>query len=179
MFHKSLFSFEKYITWTWTLLTLLQNRHLFQAICPGNLWARDNRWLLSRVQWLAGPAGGQGPFVPVGGTNRDKMVAFYPGWWLQPGKRPPFCPGWCLQPGQNSLAPLSPSLSPRPSHSAHLFSCCSWLGIEEFLLISSPYLWRSLIPHPSIGAKGLGLVFLFFLGLYSSFHALEIEKMCS
>ena len=50
------------------------------------------------------------------------------------------CPGWCLQPGQKALAPLSPSLSPRPSHSAHLFSCCSWLGIEEFLLISSPHL---------------------------------------
>ena len=105
---------------------LLQNRPLFQAICPGSLWARDNRWLLSRVQRLAGPAGGQGPFVPVGTTNRDK--------------RTPFCPGWCLQPGQKALAPLSPSLSPRPSHSAHLFSCCSWLGIEEFLLISSPYL---------------------------------------
>jgi len=88
--------------------SLLQNRPLFQAICPGSLWARDNRWLLSRVQWLAGPAGGQGPFVPVGTTNRDK--------------RTPFCPGWCLQPGQKALAPLSPSLSPRPSHSAHLFS---------------------------------------------------------
>src|SRR6185312_11522452 len=89
--------------------SLLQNRPLFQAICPSSLWARDNRWLLSRVQRLAGPAGGggQGPFFPVGATNRDK--------------RPPFCPGWCLQPGQNSLAPLSPSLSPRPSHSAHLF----------------------------------------------------------
>ena len=78
--------------------TLLQNRPLLQAICPGSLWVRDNRWLLSRVRWLAGPAGGQGPFVPVGATNRDK--------------NPPFCPGWCLQPGQNSLAPLSPSLSP-------------------------------------------------------------------
>ena len=101
---------------------LLQNRYLFLAICPGSLWARDNRWLLSRVQRLAGPAGGDGgllsrfetptgtkwePFVPVGGSNRDKS--------------PPFCPGWCLQPGQKALRPLSPSLSPRPSHSAHLF----------------------------------------------------------
>ena len=62
-------------------------------------------------------------FVLVGDTNRDKRVAFYPGWWLQPGQkaRAIFCPGWCLQPGQNSLAPLSPSLSPRPSHWAHLF----------------------------------------------------------
>jgi len=52
--------------------TLLQNRSLFQAICPGCLWARDKKWLLSRVQRLAGPAGGQGPFVLVGGTNRDQ-----------------------------------------------------------------------------------------------------------
>ena len=51
---------------------LLQNRPLFLAICPDSLWARDNRWLLSRVQRLAGPAGGQGPFVPVGASNRDK-----------------------------------------------------------------------------------------------------------
>ena len=55
------------------LISLLQNRPLFQAICLGNLWARDNRWLLSRVQRLAGSAGG--------------------------GKA--FCPGWRHQPGQN------------------------------------------------------------------------------
>ena len=90
-----------------SMLSLLQNSPLFQTICPGYLWARDKRWLLSRVQRLAGPAGGHGPFVLGGATNPDK--------------RPPFCPGWCLQPGQNSLAPLSPSLSPRPSHPAHLF----------------------------------------------------------
>ena len=98
---------------------------------------------------LNGSGGGRGkgirgarPFVPVGGTNRDKMGAFCPGWWFQPGQkaRVAFCPGWCLQPGQKALRPLSPSLSPRLSHSAHLFSCCSWLGIEEFLLISSPHL---------------------------------------
>ena len=52
-------------------LALLQNRLLFQAICPGSFWARDNRWLLSRVQRLAGPAGGTG--------------AFCPGWRHQPG----------------------------------------------------------------------------------------------
>ena len=71
--------------------SLLQNMPLFLAIYPGSLWARDNRWLLSRVQRLAGPAGDSGllsqlepptgtkghPFVPVG-------VAFGPGWWLQP-----------------------------------------------------------------------------------------------
>ena len=66
---------------------LLQNRPLFQDICPGYLWARDKRWLLSRVQWLAGPAGGRGPFLPVGDTNRDKMGVFCPGWWFQPGQK--------------------------------------------------------------------------------------------
>ena len=68
------------------LPSLLQNRPLFQVICPGSLWSRDNRWLLSRVQRLAGPAGGRGLlsrleaptgtkrglFIPVGGSNRDK-----------------------------------------------------------------------------------------------------------
>ena len=66
--------------------TLLQNRSLLQAICPGSLWARDNMWLLSRVRWLAGPAGDRGLlsrlepptgiktplFVPVGVSNQDK-----------------------------------------------------------------------------------------------------------
>src|SRR6185503_9772026 len=93
---------------TSSLTSLLQNRPLLQAICPGSLWARDNRWLLSQVQRLAGPAGGTGAF----------------------------CPDWRHQPGQKTLAPLSPSLSPRPSHSAHLFlavlgsgerSSCSFL----------------------------------------------------
>ena len=42
------------------VLSLLQNRPLFQAICHGCLWAWDNRWLLSRVQRLAGPAGDRG-----------------------------------------------------------------------------------------------------------------------
>ena len=158
--------------------TLLQNRPLFQAICPGSLWARDNSWLLSRVQRLAGPAGGQGPFVPFGSTNRDKRGAFCPGWWIKPGQkaRVAFCPGWCLQPGHKALGPLSPSLSPRLSHSLVFLL---FLARDRGVLISSPHLWISLIPRPSIGAKGLGLVFLFFLGLYSSIHALEIEKMCS
>ena len=113
---------------------LLQNSLLFQAICLGCLWVRDKMWLLSRVQRLAGPAGGRGllsrletptgikgpPFVLVGVSNRDKRLLSR----LEPPtgiKCPPFCPGWCLQPGQNSLAPLSRSLSPRLSHSAHLF----------------------------------------------------------
>ena len=72
----------------------------------------------------------RGPFVPVGTTNRDKRLPFCPGWFLhefETNRKSQIiiiiisCPGWCLQPGQNSLAPLSPSLSPRPSHSAHLF----------------------------------------------------------
>ena len=102
--------------------------------------------------------------------------------WLGRGEREgdkrakAFCPGWRHQPGQKDLAPFP---LPPPEPFSSLVSCCSRLGREEFLLISSPHLWRSLIPRSSIGAKGLGLVFLFFLGLYTSFHALEIEKMCS
>ena len=101
------------------LTPLLQNRPLFQIICPGYLWARDKRWLLSRVQRLAWPAGGHGPFVPGGTTNRDKRPPFCPGWWLHPGQKVqpflsrlitptrtkgrPFYPGWWYQPGQKDL----------------------------------------------------------------------------
>ena len=64
-------------------VSLLQNRHLFQAICPSCLWARDNWWLLSWVQRLAGPAGGDrgllsrleaptGTKGPPFVSNRDK-----------------------------------------------------------------------------------------------------------
>ena len=93
---------------------LLQNRPLFQAICPDSLWARDNRWLLSRVQRLAGPAGGHGPFVPVGGTNREQSPLFCPGWWLQPGQKAArtFSPGWSYQPGLK--VPFSPSSTLHP-----------------------------------------------------------------
>ena len=86
---------------------------------------------------LNGSGGGRGkgirgprPFVPVGDTNRDKMGAFCPGWWIQPGQkaRVPFCPGWNHQPGQKSpllsrfvpptgtkgLAPLIPFPLPPP-----------------------------------------------------------------
>ena len=102
--------------------SILNHWALFQAICPGCLWARDKRWLLSRVQRLAGPAGGYGPFVPVGGTNRDKngffcpgwclqpeqkaARTFCPGWWLQPGLKGTFNPGWSLQPGQKAFHAL-------------------------------------------------------------------------
>ena len=68
------------------LASLLQNRPLFQAICPGSLWARDNIWLLSRVQRLTEPAGDRGllsrlekptrtkggSFILVGAFNQDK-----------------------------------------------------------------------------------------------------------
>ena len=93
------------------VLTLLQNRPSFQAICPGSLWARDNRWLLSRVQRLAGSArgGGQGllsrletptgtkwePFVPVGVSNRDKrpMSPLLARLVVGPGTKATYCPG--------------------------------------------------------------------------------------
>ena len=60
---------------------------------------------------LNGSSGGRGkgirgprPFVPVGDINRDRMGAFCPGWWIQPGQkaRVPFCPGCIHQPGQNA-----------------------------------------------------------------------------
>src|SRR6185436_10856955 len=84
--------------------SLLQNRPLFQVICPGYLWTRDKRWLLSRVQRSRGdrgllsrvepPTGTKGPpFVPVGDSTRDKRSnPFYPGWWYQPGQKDPFVP---------------------------------------------------------------------------------------
>ena len=126
-------------------------------------------------------SGGQGPFVPVGDTNRDKRPAypFVPVVSTNRDKMPPFCPGWCLQPGQKALASLSPSLSPCPSHLAHLFLAVHGSGDRSSCSFLHHICEDLLIPRPSIGAKGLGLVFLFFLGLYSSFHALEIEKMCS
>jgi len=113
-------------------VSLLQNRPFFQAICPGYLWARDKRWLLSRVQRLAGPTRGTGafcpgwshqpgqkapllsrlvapsgtkrpnPFIPGGNTNRDKRVTLLSRLVLPPGTKDPFCPGWCYQPGQKA-----------------------------------------------------------------------------
>ena len=101
--------------------SLLQNRPLFQVIYPGYLWARDKRWLLSRVQRLAGLAGGQGPFVPGEATNPDKRPPFCPTPFIPVGNtnpdkkvtllsrlvvltrtKGPFSPGWCYQPGQKA-----------------------------------------------------------------------------
>ena len=111
---------------------LLQNRPLFQAICPGYLWARDKMWLLSRVQRLAGPTWGTGafcpgwshqpgqkapllsrlvappgtkgptPFIPVGNTNPDKRVTLLSRLVAPTRTKGPFCPGWCYQPGQKA-----------------------------------------------------------------------------
>src|SRR6185312_15187810 len=105
---------------------------LLQAICLGCLWARDKRWLLSRVQRLAGPAGGDRglcpgwshqpgqkapllsrlvappgtkgptPFIPVGNTNPDKRVTLLSRLVVPTGIKGPFCPGWSHQPGQKA-----------------------------------------------------------------------------
>ena len=128
------------------------------------------------------------PLSPESKTIRNKWAE-----WLRREEREgdkgakAFCPGWRHQPGQNGSTnrdkrPWPPYPLPSPPARAIQLTCFMLFSArerEEFLLISSPHLWRSLIPCPSIGAKGLWLVFLFFLGLYSSFHALEIEKMCS
>ena len=90
-------------------MTLLQNRPFFQTICPGCLWARDKRWLLSRVQRLAGPAGDKnGAFCPGWCLQPEQKAArtFCPGWWLQPGLKGTFNPGWSLQPGQKAFHAL-------------------------------------------------------------------------
>ena len=95
---------------SFALFPLLQNRPLFLAICPGSLWARDNRWLLSRVQRLAGPAEATG--------------AFCPGWRHQPGQKGDLLSRLVAPTGTKLLCPLIPfpsPLPPRPSHSAHLF----------------------------------------------------------
>ena len=100
---------------------------------------------------LEPPTGTKGvSLVPVGASNRDKRP------W------PPY--------------PL-PSPPPEPFSSLVLAVLGSGEGSScSFLHHICEDLW---FPRPSIGAKGLGLVFLFFHCLCSSFHALEIEKMCS
>ena len=75
---------------------LLQNRPLIQAICPGCLWARDKSRFLSRVQRLArpvegteAPTGTKDPFIPVGGSTRNKRPNhFVPLGVTNPDKRP-------------------------------------------------------------------------------------------
>ena len=135
---------------------LLQNRPLFHTICSDCLWARDNRWLLSRVQRLAGPAGGSGAFCPgwrhqlgqMGGllsllvdptgTKGPRSLLS----WLEPPtgiKGPPFVPVGASN-RNKTLWPPYPLSSPPARAIQFTCSCCSWLGREEFLLISSPHL---------------------------------------
>ena len=77
---------------------LLHNRPLFQAICPGSLWARDNRWLLSKVQRLAGPVGGTGAFCPC--------------WRHQPGQKASILSRLVSLTGTKGLGPPYPLPSP-------------------------------------------------------------------
>ena len=76
------------------IIALLQNRPLFQTICPGYLWARDKRWFLSRVQRLAGPTWGTG--------------AFCPGWSHQPGQKTPHLFRLVAPPGIKGSNPFIP-----------------------------------------------------------------------
>ena len=110
---------------------------------------------------------GQGPFVSVGGTNRDKRGSFIlvggsnrdkrPAqpfgllFRLEPPteiKGPPFVPVGASNRDKTPWPPY-PLSSPLDRVIQLTCSCCSWLGRGEFFLISSPHLWRSLIP-PSI-----------------------------
>ena len=69
------------------------------------MWWRNEQELPSpeprtvRTSEMNGSGGGRGEairgprsFVPVGGTNRDKRGAFYPGWCLQPEQKAPVPP---------------------------------------------------------------------------------------
>ena len=80
---------------------------------------------------LNGSGGGRGkgirgprPFVPVGGSNRDKRPAypFVPVGTTNRDKRPPFCPGWCLQPGQKAHVPPASPASRWTRDKSHLLS---------------------------------------------------------
>ena len=98
------------------------------------MWWRNEQELLypeprtEKTSELNGSGGGRGkgirgarPFVPVGGTNRDKRGDFCPGWWFQPGQKATraFCPGWNHQPGQKApilsrLVSQTGTKGPRP-----------------------------------------------------------------
>ena len=80
---------------------------------------------------LNGSGGGRGngirgprPFVPVGGSNRDKRVRgpFVPVGATNRDKRPPFCPGWCLQLGQKAPVPAASPASRWTQDKSHLLS---------------------------------------------------------
>ena len=74
--------------------------------------------LLSRLETPTGTKGE--PFIPVGGSNRDKRAAqsFVPVGATNRDKRPPFCPGWCLQQGQKAPVPLLARLAVGPGTKA-------------------------------------------------------------
>src|SRR6185312_14835797 len=76
----------------------LLNYHVEGPFVPVGGSTRDKKGLLSR---LVPPTGIKrvGPFVPGGATNRDKRGAFCPGWWLHPGQKAPVPPA-PLDPGQ-------------------------------------------------------------------------------
>ena len=93
---------------------LLQNRPLFQVIYPGYLWARDKRWLLSRVQRLAGPAGGTG--------------AFCPGWSHQPGQKAPLLSRLVAPPGTKGPTLLSRVVTPTGTKDPFYPGWCYQLG---------------------------------------------------
>ena len=127
--------------WCWHTSILTDGSWpLFLAICPGSLWSRDNRWLLSRVQRLAGPAGGTGAFCPglrhQPGQNGSLLSRLEPPTGT---KVPPFVP---VRASNRDKRPCAPYPLPSPPARAIQLTCflCSWLGIEEFLLISSPHL---------------------------------------
>ena len=63
-----------------------------QAIVPGHL-SRLPLGPGQNMAFIPGPmaswaSGGQGPFIPVGATNRDQKWCFYPGCSLAPGPKP-------------------------------------------------------------------------------------------
>ena len=69
-----------------------------------------------------GSVGGQGPFVPVGATNRDQIPHICPDWWIQPEPLVPGAssPGWSHQPGHKAPAYI-PFLPPPPEPSSSVF----------------------------------------------------------
>ena len=95
-------------------MSLLQNRPLFQAICPGSLWARDNRWLLFRVQRLAGPTGGTGAFCPGWRYQPEQKGGLLSRLVAPTGKKAPLLSRLVSPTGTKLLGPLIPFPLPPP-----------------------------------------------------------------
>ena len=102
-----------------------------------------------------------------------------PSWSHQPEQKGVLWSRFVPPTGTNVLGPLIPFLllPPEPFSSLVL----TVLGSGEGSSCSfTHHIYEDLsFPRPSTNAKGLGLVSLFFHCLGSSFHALEIEKICS